>query len=74
MAVHEDIEDAGPTVVVDNPTTPETPETPKQSMPKTGDPLGWVIPACLVAAAASLAGIALLASRHDDRPDGHGEE
>ena len=74
VAEHKDIEDAGQTVVVDNPDTPETPAAPKQSIPKTGDPLGWVIPACLAAAAASLAGIALLARRRDDGSDGHGEE
>ena len=77
VAEHKDIEDAGQTVVVDNPETPETPDAPKRSMPKTGDPFGWVVPACLAAAAASLAGIILLTRRPDDGfgdgGDSHGQ-
>ena len=74
VAAHEDIEDAGQTVVVDNPDTPEAPDAPKPGMPKTGDEVPWIPIASLAGAAACAAGIALLVRRHDDVPDGHGGE
>ena len=74
IAEHKDIEDAGQTVVVDNPDTPEAPDAPKPGMPKTGDEVPWIPIASLAGAAACATGIALLVRRHDDVPDGHGGE
>ena len=68
VAVHEDIEDAGQTVVVDNHDTPEVPETPKPGLPKTGDGVPWIPIASLAGAAACAAGIAVLAQRRQDDP------
>ena len=71
VAEHKDIEDAGQTVVVDNPDTPETPDTPKPGMPKTGDSIPWIPVACLAGAAACAASIAALASRRKGEPSDH---
>ena len=65
VAEHKDIDDAGQTVVVDNPDTPETPDTPKPGLPKTGDSAPLIPATCLVAAAACAAGIAGLARRRE---------
>ena len=54
VATHEDIDDEGQTVVIDNPGTPEVPDTPTGgSLPKTGDEVAPVAIAALAAIAAA---------------------
>lgn len=79
VAVHEDIDDEGQTVVVDNPDTPEVPDAPGEKLDKTGVDL---MPYMLGAGMALVAALALAAyglqrrSPDDPEPDdlGYGEE
>ncbi len=57
-AAHQDIDDAGQTVVLDNPDTPEVPETPYD---KTGADAPEVLPLALAGALIAAAGAATLA-------------
>lgn len=58
VAVHQDIDDDGQTVVVDNPDTPEVPDEPGKTLDKTGVDLA---PIAAIVAIAFLAGSGCLA-------------
>lgn len=58
IAVHQDIDDDGQTVVVDNPDTPEVPDEPGKSYDKTGiDTTALFAAAIVLIAAGSACGI-----------------
>lgn len=68
VAEHKDPNDKGQSVnLVEPPSeTPEEPSTPAGKLPKTGDSLPLVPLACLVGAALTAAGAALMARRPDE--------
>lgn len=58
VAVHQDIDDEGQTVVVDNPDTPEVPDEPGKTLDKTGvdlAPIAAIIVIALLAGSSCLA-------------------
>ena len=65
-AVHQDINDAGQTVVVDNPDTPEVPKTPYDKTGALAPVTGWMIflLGLTIAAAGSVSLVLLARQRH----------
>ena len=70
IAVHQDINDDGQTVVVDNPDTPEVPDEPGKSYDKTGAEVRLIaIAAIVLIAAGAGCGAYAICKRKKDDPD-----
>ena len=75
-AVHQDINDAGQTVVVDNPDTPEVPDEPGKGYDKTGTEVKLIAIAAiaLIAAGAGCGAYAIRKRKKDDSDSENADE
>ena len=75
-AVHQDINDAGQTVVVDNPDTPEVPDEPGKGYDKTGTEVKLIAIAAiaLIAAGAGCGAYAIRNRKKDDSDSENADE
>ena len=75
VAVHQDLEDEGQTVVVDNPETPDAPEAPSAPYDKTGSDLlpVWVLVCALVVFGGAAGAYALRGRARHDSEDAKAE-
>ena len=76
VAVHQDINDDGQTVVVDNPDTPEVPDEPGKSYDKTGTEVRLIAIAAiaLIAAGAGCGAYAIRKRKKDDSDSENADE
>ena len=76
IAVHQDINDDGQTVVVDNPDTPEVPDKPGKSYDKTGAEVRLIAIAAiaLIAAGAGCGAYAIRKRKNDDSDSKNADE
>lgn len=76
IAVHQDIDDDGQTVVVDNPNTPEVPDEPGKSYDKTGAEVRLIAIAAiaLIAAGAGCGAYAIRKRKKDDSDSKNADE
>ena len=76
IAVHQDIDDDGQTVVVDNPDTPEIPDEPGKSYDKTGAEVRLIAIAAIVltAAGAGCGAYAIRKRKKDDSDSKNADE
>ena len=76
IAVHQDIDDDGQTVVVDNPDTPEVPDEPGKGYDKTGTEVKLIAIAAiaLIAAGAGCGAYAIRKRKKDDSDSENAEE
>ena len=76
VAVHQDIDDDGQTVVVDNPDTPEVPDEPDKSYDKTGAEVRLIAIAAivLIAAGAGCGAYAIRKRKKDDSDSKNADE
>lgn len=76
IAVHQDINDDGQTVVVDNPDTPEVPDEPGKSYDKTGAEVRLIAIAAivLIAAGAGCGAYAIRKRKKDDSDSKNADE
>lgn len=76
IAVHQDIDDDGQTVVVDNPDTPEVPDEPGKSYDKTGTEVRLIAIAAiaLIAAGAGCGAYAIRKRKKDDSDSKNADE
>ena len=76
VAVHQDIDDDGQTVVVDNPDTPEVPDEPDKSYDKTGAEVRLIAIAAivLIAAGAGCGAYAIRKRKKDDSDSENADE
>ena len=76
IAVHQDIDDDGQTVVVDNPDTPEIPDEPGKSYDKTGAEVRLIAIAAIVltAAGAGCGAYAIRKRKKDDSDSNNADE
>ena len=76
VAVHQDIDDDGQTVVVDNPDTPEVPDEPGKSYDKTGTEVRLIAIAAiaLIAAGAGCGAYAIRKRKKDDSDSKNADE
>ena len=76
IAVHQDIDDDGQTVVVDNPDTPEAPDEPGKGYDKTGTEVKLIAIAAiaLIAAGAGCGAYAIRKRKKDDSDSENADE
>ena len=76
IAVHQDIDDDGQTVVVDNPDTPEVPDEPGKGYDKTGTEVKLIAIAAiaLIAAGAGCGAYAIRKRKKDDSDSENADE
>ena len=76
VAVHQDIDDDGQTVVVDNPDTPEVPDEPGKGYDKTGTEVKLIAIAAiaLIAAGAGYGAYAIRKRKKDDSDSENADE